>query len=101
MANKPDRFVKVWDAAGAERKVRPVDAREIVEAGGSSEGPLPQAAPVAETIVAETIVAVDGEPDGLGVVEVPVFKSADSGEFVSEEFAESNPKTTYKTKKGK
>lgn len=26
-----------------------------------------------------------------------VYKSADTGEFVSEEFAKENPKTTYKT----
>jgi hypothetical protein len=29
-----------------------------------------------------------------------VYKSADTGEFVSEEFAKENPKTTYKTTVG-
>lgn len=31
--------------------------------------------------------------------EVEVLKSADTGEFVSKEFAEANPKTTYATRK--
>jgi hypothetical protein len=39
----------------------------------------------------------------LGKVPEPVevFKSADTGEFVSEETAEANPATTYKTKRAK
>lgn len=32
---------------------------------------------------------------------VEIFKSADTGEFVSEETAAANPKTTYKTKRAK
>lgn len=31
--------------------------------------------------------------------ETPVFKSADTGEFVSEDEAKASPKTTYKTKR--
>ncbi len=33
-----------------------------------------------------------------GSLAVDIYKSADTGEFVSEDFAEANPKTTYKTK---
>lgn len=36
---------------------------------------------------------------GSKPVEVEVFKSADTGQFVSEEAAKASPKTTYKTKR--
>ena len=40
------------------------------------------------------------KPGRVPVVQ-EVFKSADTGEFVSEETAKANPKTTYKTRKAK
>lgn len=55
MASKIDRFVTVWDNAGIERRVRGVDAREIIEAGGSGE--LPQTAKT--KTVADIGVTVD------------------------------------------
>jgi hypothetical protein len=88
-----ERFTTVWDAAGVERRVRKVDAREIIAAGGSGE--VPASAPV--VTVADVGKAVD--VDGNEVTEIPVYKSADTGEFVDEDFAEANPKTTYKTKR--
>ena len=35
-----DKFTTVWDAAGRECRVRRIDAREIVEAGGSNTAPV-------------------------------------------------------------
>lgn len=90
MANKTDRFTTVWDAAGVERRVRIVDAREIIANGGSGTLPAPS--------VVKTVAEVGKDVDLAGneVAIVDVHKSADTGEFVSEEFAEANPATTYK-----
>lgn len=90
MANKTERFTTVWDATGVERRVRLVDAREIIAAGGSGTLPTPQAV--------KTVASVGKDVDLAGneVAIVDVHKSADTGEFVSEEFAEANPATTYK-----
>lgn len=61
-------WVKVFDAAGIERHVRPVDAREIVENGGSGNAVV-----TPDVAVAEMLVAVDdGEAVTEGVVEVPI-----------------------------